>query len=197
MSGPPEALLLSRREALLNSAALALGMALSPAQIWAAAKDPARQNTTPARALLDDLCDAVIPATDTPGARAAGIGAFVEKAVAHGLRGAHETLLTTFAAALDALSEGEYLQQSEERRRALLADIDARAFANAQDDALPEALRQWPVLKALIVVGYYTSEIGGSQELRYLLTPGRFDPDVRLKPGDRAWSSDWTGVKFA
>ena len=62
---------------------------------------------------------------------------------------------------------------------------------------LPEALRQWPRLKGLILIGYYTSEIGASQELRYILVPGHFDPDVPLEPGDRAWSSDWTGVKFA
>jgi glucoside 3-dehydrogenase (cytochrome c) hitch-hiker subunit len=196
MSTPPVAVGLSRREVLVSSAAVALGLTLSPARIWAAAQG-GNAHVGPARPLLDDLCDAVIPATDTPGARAAGVSAFVELAVAHHLQGAAEDLVTTFGAALDELAAGSYLQQPEERRRALLADIDARAFARAADESLPERLRQWPVLKALIVVGYYTSEIGGSQELRYVLVPGRFDPDVSLKPGERAWSSDWTGVKFA
>jgi Gluconate 2-dehydrogenase subunit 3 len=186
---------LSRRDVLLSSAAVAVGMAVSPARIWAAAQD-AKTKPTAMRPLLDDLCDAVIPATKTAGARAVGVGAFVELAAAHGLNGTSESLLKKFAAALHEFGGGAYLQLSQERRHALLADIDARAFAKPQDDTLPQALRHWPTLKGLIVIGYYTSEIGASEELRYILVPGRFDPDVPLQQGDRAWSSDWTGVKF-
>jgi hypothetical protein len=196
MSTLPEAARLTRRDVLLSSTALAVGMTVSPARIWAATRD-SEPKATAARPVLDDLCDAVIPATDTPGARAAGVGAFVELAAAHGMNGASEDLLPKFAAALDAFAGGPYLQQSEERRRTLLTEIDARSFAKPDDAALPETLRQWPRLKGLILIGYYTSEIGASKELQYILVPGHFDPDVPIKPGDRAWSSDWTGVKFA
>jgi hypothetical protein len=186
----------SRREFLLSISAMAVGASVAPAQIWAAVQDD-KQKATALRPLLDDLCDAVIPTTNTPGARAAGVGAFIELAAAHGMNGASEPLLSKFAAALDELAGGAYLQQSEERRRSLLADTDARAFAKPADETLSEVLRGWPKLKGLIVIGYYTSEIGGAEELRYVLVPGRFDPDVPLEPGDRAFSSDWTGVKFA
>jgi hypothetical protein len=186
---------LTRRDVLISGAATAVALS-SPASMWAQVRD-AKTKPTALRPLLDDLCDAVIPATDTPGARAAGVAAFVETAAAHGINEASESLLSRFAAALDELAGSAYLQEPEERRRALLADIDARAFSKPQDQTLSEVLRQWPTLKGLIVVGYYTSEIGASRELRYILAPGRFDPDVPLKPDDRAWSSDWTGVKFA
>jgi hypothetical protein len=186
---------LSRRDVLISSAAMAVTLGTSPASIWARALD-AKSKATALRPLLDDLCDAVIPATNTAGARAAGVGAFVEVAAAHGLNGTSAALLSQFATRLDGFADGTYLRQPEERRRALLADIDARAFAKAEDQTLPEVLRQWPRLKGLIVIGYYTSEVGASQELRYILVPGRFDPDVPLKPDDRAWSSDWTGVKY-
>jgi hypothetical protein len=187
---------LSRRDVLVSSAAAVVAMTVSPASIWAQVRE-AQAKATPLRPLLDDLCDAVIPVTDTPGARAAGVGAFVEHAAAHGLNGASETLLSQFAKALDEHAGGAYLQESDDKRSALLADIDARSFAKPDDQLLPEALRQWPRIKGLIVIGYYTSEIGGSKELQYVLAPGRFDPDVRIQPGDRAWSSDWTGVKYA
>jgi hypothetical protein len=48
----------------------------------------------------------------------------------------------------------------------------------------------------LILTGYYTSEIGGARELQYELTPGRYDPAVAIRPGERAYSSDWTAVDF-
>jgi hypothetical protein len=187
---------LSRRNVLISTGAVAVAMTATPPRIWAQARD-VQAKATALRPLLDELCDAVIPATNTAGARAVGVGAFVEIAAAHGLNGASAALLSKFARALNELAGGEYLRLSEDRRRALLADIDARAFAQAEDPTLPEELRQWPRLKGLIVVGYYTSEIGASEELRYILVPGRFDPDVTLAPGDRAWSSDWTGVKYA
>ena len=77
-----------------------------------------------------------------------------------------------------------------ERRAAALAAIDSEAFAS-RDSVSP-----WKPLKALILTGYYTSEAGASQELRYELVPGRYDPDIPLAPTDRAWSSDWTAVEF-
>ena len=62
---------------------------------------------------------------------------------------------------------------------------------------MPEILAAWKALKALIVVGYFTSEIGSSEALRYVLVPGRFDPDVPLSDNPKAFSTDWTGVKYA
>jgi len=188
----------SRRGFLVTAGGLAIGLALSPQSLWAEARDAAaKKSVGPFRALLDELSDIVIPATDTPGARAAGVPSFIEIAVAHGLRNAKPDLLQTFADALNSFAAGGYLSLPPERRMAVLSDIDTRTFANAADTGLPAPLLQWPTLKALIVIGYYTSEIGGSQELRYELTPGRFDPDVPLEPGDRDWSSDWVGVKYA
>ena len=185
---------LSRRELLLLGSALAIGLACPPRAVWAAA---ATTGPGAYRPLLAELCDLVIPATDTPGARAAGVPAFVEMAVAHGLKDAKAALIESFAAALDEFASSKYLDLPSQRRLALLQDIDTRSLAKPQDAGLPQALQQWPTLKALIVIGYYTSEIGGSQELRYNLTPGTFDGDVPYKTGDRGWSSDWTGVKYA
>jgi len=43
-------------------------------------------------------------------------------------------------------------------------------------------------MKELTVVGYYTSELGAKQELRYARVPGRFDGCVPLSASDRAWA---------
>ena len=44
------------------------------------------------------------------------------------------------------------------------------------------------MMKELTLLGYFTSEIGCTQALRYVESPGRYDPCVDYKPGDRAWA---------
>jgi len=44
------------------------------------------------------------------------------------------------------------------------------------------------MIKELTLLGYFTSEIGCKQAQRYAETPGRYDPCVPYKPGDKAWA---------
>lgn len=44
------------------------------------------------------------------------------------------------------------------------------------------------MMKELALLGYFTSEIGATQALRYLESPGRFDPCVPYTPGQKAWA---------
>jgi Gluconate 2-dehydrogenase subunit 3 len=44
------------------------------------------------------------------------------------------------------------------------------------------------MMKELALLGYFTSEIGCKQAQRYIESPGRYDPCVPYKPGDKAWA---------
>jgi cell division ATPase FtsA len=44
------------------------------------------------------------------------------------------------------------------------------------------------MMKELALLGYFTSEIGCTQAQRYVEAPGRFDPCLPYKPGDKAWA---------
>jgi len=44
------------------------------------------------------------------------------------------------------------------------------------------------MMKELTMLGYFTSEIGCTQAQRYAETPGKYDPCVPYKPGDKAWA---------
>ena len=44
------------------------------------------------------------------------------------------------------------------------------------------------MIKELTLLGYFTSEIGCTQAQRYAETPGKYDPCVPYKPGDKAWA---------
>ena len=44
------------------------------------------------------------------------------------------------------------------------------------------------MMKELALLGYFTSEIGYTQAMRYVESPGRFDPCVDYAPGEKAWA---------
>jgi hypothetical protein len=45
------------------------------------------------------------------------------------------------------------------------------------------------MLKELTLLGYFTSETGYTQALRYAETPGRYDPCVPYEEGEPAWAN--------
>jgi hypothetical protein len=44
------------------------------------------------------------------------------------------------------------------------------------------------MMKELALLGYFTSEIGCTQALRYIESPGRYDPCAPYQKGERAWA---------
>lgn len=148
---------------------------------------PPASATAAAGAWLDAVCDMVIPDADTPGARKAGVAAFVQLAASHGLAGSSAADLVGLKTQLDQ-ARGPFEHLAVAAQHDVLVMVDGRDATNRSTP--------WAHVKKLILMGYYTSEIGASQELRYQLVPGRFDPDLPVHPGDRAWSSDWIGRGF-
>ncbi len=53
------------------------------------------------------------------------------------------------------------------------------------EDAPPHYFR---MMKELTLLGYFTSEIGYTQAMRYVESPGRFVPCVDYAPGEKAWA---------
>jgi hypothetical protein len=74
-----------------------------------------------------------------------------------------------------------------------LPDQRQQAAASTESNPAPAITTDPPphyfrMMKELAMLGYFTSEIGCTQALRYVEMPGRFDPCVDYKPGDRAWA---------
>jgi hypothetical protein len=87
-------------------------------------------------------------------------------------------------------------QEDESRKRSLAwlneprkegaAGTDAGAATQATSDPQTHYFR---MMKELALLGYFTSEIGATQALRYIESPGRYDPCVPYKPGEKEWAS--------
>ena len=74
-----------------------------------------------------------------------------------------------------------------------LPDQRKQAATTAEANPAPAITADPPrhyfrMMKELAMLGYFTSEIGCTQALRYVEMPGRFDPCIDYKPGDRAWA---------
>jgi hypothetical protein len=84
--------------------------------------------------------------------------------------------------AQDTAEADAYL--SDQRQQGALQGETSSVPAIAAD-APPHYFR---MMKELALLGYFTSEIGYNQAMRYQETPGRFDPCVPYTPGEPAWA---------
>ncbi|HEX7237915.1 MAG TPA: gluconate 2-dehydrogenase subunit 3 family protein, partial [Gammaproteobacteria bacterium] len=83
---------------------------------------------------------------------------------------------------------GGFMASSPAQRVALLERLDREAIEYMRRpgaDARPHYFR---MIKELTLLGYFTSEIGCTQALRYTEVPGRFEPCVTYTAGEKAWA---------
>ena len=133
-------------------------------------------------ALLEQVADTMIPASDTPGALEAGVADFLREMLTRwGSRESHAQVL----AVLDSIEKhawsrygAAFLALPGERRLEVMRNVDADAMAR-QDPGYGK-------FKWLLLVGYYQSEIGATHELRYELVPGAWRACLPLAEVGRA-----------
>jgi hypothetical protein len=201
---------LTRREALQRAIAL-LGGAIvgGPALLAACAKAPSPATTSAAqglfdaheRALLDDIADTILPATATPGARAAQVGAFMALAVTDCYTREQQTAFKAGMAEVEHRAHAQHGRSFSEipgaDRLALLIALEREQQSLKQPGALAsargigaseEVAPSMRMFKELSLVGYFTSEIGCTQAQRFIAVPGSYDPCAPYHPGDRAWA---------
>jgi hypothetical protein len=188
---------MDRRDTLrLLGAALPALAGLTPAQLEAAAR--ASRAPAPPRSLrfldehqrasVDVIAEAIIPATDTPGARAAGVAAFIEVIVGEWYHEDERTLFMRGLADVDSRSQADFqkpfLDLSAPQQHAILTGLEA------ESRAMPRGAPQhfFARMKDLTLYGYYTSEIGLTQELGDVFMPGRYDGAAPLRPRPAAAS---------
>jgi hypothetical protein len=133
-------------------------------------------------ALLEQVCEVIIPTTDTPGAIAAGVPAFMRQMLEEW---GTESSRVEIAGVLEAIEKrgwskfgAAFLELTPDRRLDVLSALDAERLA-AKDPAYAK-------FKHLVLVGYYQSEIGATRELRYELVPGAWRSCVPLSEIGRA-----------
>ncbi|TMG80054.1 MAG: gluconate 2-dehydrogenase subunit 3 family protein [Betaproteobacteria bacterium] len=87
-------------------------------------------------------------------------------------------------------------RRSEQRTKSLswLKGEQAQEAAPGAEAGAATAVTQdkpahyFRMMKELALLGYFTSEIGSTKALRYIESPGRYDPCTPYTPGEPAWA---------
>lgn len=151
-----------------------------------------RTLTTEQNEMVDTIAEIIIPTTDTPGARAANVNRFVDALLTDSYlpkdRDRFLSGLETTNARCKKRYESPFVECTEAQQRALVAELDDETFGPDAPEFDPERPPFFRMMKELTIIGYYTSEIGASQELKTSIVPGRYDGDVPYEKIGRAWS---------
>ena len=190
---------------ITGASASELGFSLSLEQEGYLANAP-NYNTTPVdyftsaqRKIVAAMAEVVIPRTDTPGAIDAGVPGYIELMVANWLNDAEKLIFSQglqdietripqqYGHPFDQLSPSNQLEIMEDLEDAA-ADSPWYEFGNVMREFMSDA----PFIcqfKELTVWGFFTSQEGASQVLRYNPMPMHFDGDIPLAFDESSWSS--------
>jgi gluconate 2-dehydrogenase gamma chain len=205
-------MMMNRREVLQRVAALMGGAVSAPAILGVLSGCSAKQSSgsvswkplllTPEQAVLvGEIAEMIIPRTDTPGAKDAGVPEFIDRILndvypksgqerfISGLQafeaGAHEELGKPFLK-LDDAQRARFLQKIH----------DAAVFKEEAEDAEDPGSRRPFVLmmKELTLLGFFTSQPGATQVLQYVPIPGALHSCIPLAQAGngRAWTQEST-----
>jgi hypothetical protein len=208
---------INRREAIRRVTALLGGVALVGGSGLLAAAEPARtaaagsgEFTDQDIAFLDEIAETILPATKTPGAKAAKTGAFMahmatdcyspaeRKVFRDGMRKVDEATSKAHGVSFMAATPPQRLAVLTELDHEQKNVMDAREAAERKQEdviaagdagnAKPPA-HYFRMMKELALLGFFTSEVGYTKVLRYTEVPGRFDPCLPYSPGEPAWAA--------
>jgi hypothetical protein len=132
------------------------------------------------------MIDQIIPATDTPGAKGARVNEFIDVILTEWATPEELKNFLDGLAGIDKQSQSLYgknfADASAEQQLVQLRAIDDEVLSNRvvrprHGNTVPKPDTQldgnfWEVFKRITVHGYYTSEVGFTQELKLQIIPG-------------------------
>jgi hypothetical protein len=149
--------------------------------------------------LVSEVAEIIIPKTDTPGAKDAKVGEFIEKMLKECYAAKDQD---SFEKGMKDLEKKDFLKASPADQTKMLKELEASAKSDAAKSTAErkkytEAGKEYTddqgvpffkLVKELTLLGYFTSEPGATQALEYVAVPGRYDGCIDLKPGQKAWA---------
>ena len=165
--------------------------------------------------LLDEIGETIIPATSTPGAKAAQIGEFMKTIVSDCYTAKQQSAFTNGIASLEEackkMNSKNFMDCTPQQRHDFLVSLEkeAKDFNKKRDEEdkpkreiheQTNAKLAWKdqvsfegnpshyytMMKQLTLWGYFTSKPGCTKAKRYMPVPGKYIGCVPYKKGDKA-----------
>jgi len=179
---------MNRREALLllaGTAALPESLKAMGRAVHAKVRAGMLRTFTPHQnETVATIAELIIPKTDTPGARDAGVPAFIDVMLADWGDDDQRQMFTTGLTNVDERSRTafgkEFIGCTPEQQSEILQDLDYE-LAQLRDAKSDTSKNFFGAMKWLTLTGYYTSEVGSTSELHYRVVPGRYEPCYPLE----------------
>jgi hypothetical protein len=137
--------------------------------------------------MLRDICAQVIPKTETLGAAEVDVHGFIDNQLFHCYGKDEQQQTQQILLSLNAQSNKRYKQSfsdcSPGQQLLLLTDLE-----QSKGGFDTNHRTQFKELKSLVIFGYYTSEVGATQEQAYLPVPGGFKGSIPYDSVGKAWA---------
>ena len=144
-------------------------------------------------AFLDEVAETILPATDTPGAKDAKVGAFMATIVRDCYTEKDQKIFLDGMQKLNDASRKKngksFLDSNPQERHDLLTDLDKEQKTYTDNKKKDDPTHYFRMMKELTLWGYFTSEPGATKALRYVAVPGRYEGCIEYKKGDKAWAT--------
>ena len=177
---------MNRRDAVKTTGVLLGGMLITSAGLTSCRRESRNIGVgvlnAEDQALIEQIAETLLPTTPTsPGAKTAGVGPVInllltdcrdpdeQKRIVDGLKQFRSTVGDHFAS------------MSQENRENWLRRIDSEARAAG-------GKHYFPLMRELSLQAYFSSEVGMTKALRYVMTPGKWVGCVQLQPNQPAWA---------
>lgn len=202
---------MNRREAL-ERAGLVLGYAVSAPVLLGILKGckaveelpykPVFFNEEQAR-VVSEIAEIMIPRTDTPGAKEAGVPAFIDQILSQCCKKEDQERflsgLMAFEKEAKETYDDDFIDLEPAQREAHVRKVHDQALAAYKEgrlkkkDAQPiTAFENSPfilMVKEFALVGFFTSEAGANQVLQYAPVPGAYHGCLPLSQVGKAWAT--------
>ncbi|HJP59611.1 MAG TPA: gluconate 2-dehydrogenase subunit 3 family protein, partial [Gemmatimonadaceae bacterium] len=161
---------MNRREAVKTTAVLLGGVLVTSAGLTACRGDRRNLGTgvlsTEDQTLVEEIADTLLPSTpDSPGAKAAGVGPVINLLLTDCREPAEQKRLVDGLKQFRSTVGDHFASMSQVNRENWLRRIDAEAKAANGE-------HYFTLLRELSLQAYFSSEVGATKALRYIMTPG-------------------------
>lgn len=154
-------------------------------------KPPLRAFDEHQDATFTQISELILPETDTPGARAAGVNEFADLMLSEWFPERGRERYLKGLAKLDRRCRKRhgttFVDCSEDQQVAMLEELEREAERKRKgrgigvgDGSKLAKVHFFDLCKWLTLVGYYTSEVGMREELGHRTIPGRYEPCLEI-----------------